>query len=167
MTASQDTYNAYGLAYNGSTVITNAERLVSLGFRDLGYRVVIFDDAMTELKRGANGSLIPNANKFPSGLRQIADQLHNDGLQFGVYSSAGKFTCGGYPGSLGYETQDAAWWASMGADYLKYDNCYNEGLSGTPKLSQDRYAAMSNALNSTGRDFIYSLCNWGDDKPWY
>ena len=73
---------------------------------------------------------------------------------------------GGYPGSLGHETEDAAFWASLGADYLKYDNCYNEGLSGTPKLSQDRYAAMSNALNTTGRNFTYSLCNWGDDKPW-
>ncbi|KIX96119.1 uncharacterized protein Z520_08374 [Fonsecaea multimorphosa CBS 102226] len=161
-----DTYNAYGLAYNESTILTNAERLVSLGFRDLGYRVVIFDDAMTELNRSANGTLIGNAAKFPSGLQSIANQLHGYGLYFGVYSSAGKYTCGGYPGSLGYETQDATWWASMGADYLKYDNCYNEGLSGTPKLSQDRYAAMSNALNSTGRNFVYSLCNWGDDKPW-
>ncbi|KIW72254.1 hypothetical protein PV04_00461 [Phialophora macrospora] len=161
-----DTYNAYGLAYNESTILTNAERLVSLGFRDLGYRVVIFDDAMTELQRSSNGSLVANAAKFPSGLRNIANQLHDYGLDFGVYSSAGRFTCGGYPGSLGYESQDAAWWASMGADYLKYDNCYNEGLSGTPKLSQDRYAAMANALNNTGRDFVYSLCNWGDDKPW-
>jgi hypothetical protein len=122
---------------------------------------------MTELTRSSNGTLVANAAKFPSGLRNIADQLHDYGLDFGVYSSAGRFTCGGYPGSLGYESQDAAWWASMGADYLKYDNCYNEGLSGTPKLSQDRYAAMANALNSTGRDFVYSLCNWGDDKPWY
>ena len=82
------------------------------------------------------------------------------GLKMGMYSSAGKFTCGGYPGSLGYETQDAQYWAGLGADYVKYDNCYNEGLSGTPKLSQDRYAAMSNALNSTGRNITYSLCNW-------
>ena len=161
-----DTYNAYGLAYNESTILTNAERLVSLGFRDLGYNVVIFDDAMTELNRSSNGTLIANAGKFPSGLRSIADQLHGYGLLFGVYSSGGKYTCGGYPGSLGYEAQDAAWWASIGADYLKYDNCYNEGLSGTPKISQDRYAAMSNALNSTGRNFVYSMCNWGDDKPW-
>ena len=162
----QDTYNAYGLAYNETTVTTNAQRLVDLGFRDLGYRVVIFDDAMTELNRSANGSLIENASKFPSGLASIADTLHSDGLYFGVYSSAGRFTCGGYPGSLGHETADAAWWSSQGADYLKYDNCYNEGLSGTPKLSQDRYAAMSNALNTTGRQITYSLCNWGDDKPW-
>ncbi|KAL2439163.1 Alpha-galactosidase [Exophiala dermatitidis] len=161
-----DTYNAYALDYNETTILTNADRLVSLGFRDLGYRVVIFDDAMTERNRSANGSLIENHSKFPSGLRSIADRLHASGLYFGVYSSAGRFTCGGYPGSLGYETTDAQWWATLGADYLKYDNCYNEGLSGTPKLSQDRYASMSNALNSTGRQFVYSLCNWGDDKPW-
>lgn len=140
--------------------------MVNLGFRDLGYNVVIFDDAMTERNRSENGSLIENAAKFPSGLATIVDTLHSDGLYFGVYSSAGRFTCGGYPGSLGYETIDAEWWSSLGADYLKYDNCYNEGLSGTPKLSQDRYAAMSNALNSTGRQITYSLCNWGDDKPW-
>lgn len=139
---------------------------MNLGFRDLGYNVVIFDDAMTERNRSENGSLIENAAKFPSGLASIVDTLHRDGLYFGVYSSAGRFTCGGYPGSLGYETADAAWWSGLGADYLKYDNCYNEGLSGTPKLSQDRYAAMSNALNSTGRQITYSLCNWGDDKPW-
>lgn len=128
--------------------------------------MVIFDDAMTERTRSANGSLVQNEAKFPSGLASIADRLHAAGLLFGVYSSAGRFTCGGYPGSLGYETADAQWWASLGADYLKYDNCYNEGLSGTPKISQDRYAAMSNALNATGRNFVYSLCNWGDDKPW-
>lgn len=161
-----DTYNAYGLDYNSTTITTNAARLVDLGFRDLGYKVVIFDDAMTEKNRSSNGTLIENSSKFPDGLASLATSLHDQGLLFGVYSSAGKYTCGGYPGSLGYETQDAAWWASLGADYLKYDNCYNEGLSGTPKISQDRYAAMSNALNSTGRNFTYSLCNWGDDKPW-
>jgi alpha-galactosidase len=66
---------------------------------------------------------------------------------------------------LGYEKADADWWSSLGADYLKYDNCYNEGLSGTPKLSQDRYAVMSNALNTSNSNFTYSLCNWGDGKP--
>lgn len=164
-----DTYNAYSLDYNETIIRTNAQRLVNLGFRDLGYTVVIFDDAMTERKRASNGSLVANKAKFPSGLENLVDELHADGLLFGVYSSAGKgkslpllsrfnkcpgkYTCGKYPGSLGYESIDAAWWASLGADYLKYDNCYNEGLSGTPKISQDRYAVMSNALNTTSRNF--------------
>ena len=162
----QDTFNAYALAYNESIVLTDAGRLVSLGFRDLGYRVVMFDDAMTELNRSADGTLIANAAKFSSGLQNISNKLHEYRLEFGVYSSAGKFTCGGDLGSLGYGTQDAQWWASMDADYLKYDNCYNEGQSGTPKLSHDRYAVMSKALNSTDRNFTYTICNWGDDEVW-
>jgi alpha-galactosidase len=51
-------------------------------------------------------------------------------------------------------------------DYLKYDNCYNLGQEGIPKLSFDRYNTMGMALNATGRPFLYSLCNWGVDGPW-
>jgi alpha-galactosidase len=91
-----DTYNAYQLDYNETTIRTNAERLVNLGFRDIGYKVVIFDDAMTERNRSDDGTLIANSEKFPNGLKPLVDDLHSLGLQFGVYSSAGRFTCGGY-----------------------------------------------------------------------
>ncbi|KAF1985014.1 glycoside hydrolase family 27 protein [Aulographum hederae CBS 113979] len=161
-----DTFNAYALDYDEDILMKNAQRLVDLGLRDLGYNVVILDDAMTEKTRSHDGKLIANATRFPSGLKSISKRFHNMGLQFGVYSSAGRFTCGGYPASLGYEEQDAQWWADLGVDYLKHDNCFNEGQSGNPKLSHDRFAVMSKALNATGRKITYSLCNWGDDKPW-
>lgn len=77
-----------------------------------------------------------------------------------MYSSAGVYTCAKYPGSLGHETKDADFFAENEVDYLKYDNCFNQGQSGTPKLSFDRYDVMSQALNATGRDILYSLCNW-------
>ena len=48
----------------------------------------------------------------------------------------------------------------------EYDNCYNEGQSGIPLISFDRYAKMSRALNATGRPILYSICNWGEDQPW-
>lgn len=51
-------------------------------------------------------------------------------------------------------------------DYLKYDNCYNEGQSGTPLVTFNRYKTMTNALNATGRPILYSMCNWGEDFPW-
>lgn len=77
-----------------------------------------------------------------------------------------QYTCAGYAGSLGYEKIDAQTFADWGVDYLKYDNCYNKGQSGTPLISYNRYKAMSDALNATGRPILYSMCNWGDDKPW-
>ena len=52
------------------------------------------------------------------------------------------------------------------ADYLKYDNCYNEGQEGTSLITYNRYKAMSDALNATGRPILYSMCNWGKDYPW-
>lgn len=65
-----------------------------------------------------------------------------------------------------YEDIDAQTWASWGVDYLKYDNCFNEGQSGTANISYERYAKMSTALNNTGRPILYSMCNWGQDHPW-
>ena len=96
----------------------------------------------------------------------VGGQLHSMGLGFGMYSSAGKFTCAQYAGSLGHETQDAQTFASWGVDYLKYDNCYNEGQEGTALISYNRYKTMSDALNATGRPILYSMCNWGQDNPW-
>lgn len=66
-------------------------------------------------------------------------------------------------GSLDYESNDAKSFASWDVDYLKYDNCYHMGRFGTPKLSFDRYKVMWDALNSTQRPILYSLCNWGED----
>jgi alpha-galactosidase len=55
-----------------------------------------------------------------------------------MYSDAGKYTCEGYAGSLGYETIDANTFASWGVDYLKYDNCYNEGQAGAQLISYSK-----------------------------
>lgn len=37
-----------------------------------------------------------NMTKFPNGMGHVADQIHSLGLGFGMYSSAGKYTCGKY-----------------------------------------------------------------------
>lgn len=159
--------------------------MVELGLRDAGYNYVILDDCWSD-GRYSNGSLKPDFSKFPNGMKHVADQIHALGLKYGMYSDAGKYTCGQYgrksfvgkslemcsrltetsAGSLGYETIDARTFASWGVDYLKYDNCYNEGESGTPQISYNRYNVMSKALNATGRPIFYSLCNWGEDGPW-
>lgn len=139
--------------------------MANYGLRDLGYKYVVLDDCWSE-GRNSSGYLVPNSQKFPNGMAYVANQIHSLGMMFGMYSSAGIFTCGRYPGSLGYETQDAEYFASQGVDYLKYDNCYNQGQSGTKQVSFNRYNVMSQALNKTGRPILYALCNWGDDEPY-
>ncbi|HZB69537.1 MAG TPA: glycoside hydrolase family 27 protein, partial [Sphingomicrobium sp.] len=74
---------------------------------------------------------------------------------------AGRLTCGGRPGSQGHEYQDALTYARWGVDYLKYDWC-NTG----DRNAKEAYALMADALRSTGRDIVFSMCEWGTAKPW-
>lgn len=146
-------------------LVGTAEKLVELGFKDVGYNYVVLDDCWSN-GRDSNGALIPDAEKFPKGMKDVSDQIHAKGLLFGMYSSAGRWTCAGYEGSLGHEEIDAQSLAEWEVDYFKYDNCFNDGQYGTPLISYNRYQKMSEALLNTGRDIVYSMCNWGEDSPW-
>lgn len=144
-----------------------ADKMVALGLKDAGYRFVNIDDCWAYWQRDKDGTLRANPERFPSGIKALADYIHSKGLKFGLYTSAGSFTCEpkqvnrGFPGGLGHEREDAALFASWGVDYLKYDNCNNEKLD-----AKKRYTAMGEALRATGRPIFYSVCEWGENKPW-
>ena len=114
----QDNWNAFGCDITEKDLIGTAQKMVDYGLRDLGYHYVILDDCWSE-GRAADGTLQPNMTKFPSGMKGVADQIHDLGLGFGMYSSAGLLTCAQYPGSLGHEMIDAQTFADWGVDYLK------------------------------------------------
>lgn len=97
---------------------SSARLIVDYGLKDLGFQYVILDDCWSN-GRDDNGTLVPDYTKFPNGMAAVADDIHDLGLKFGMYSSAGVYTCGQYAGSLGYEEIDAQTWASWGVDYLK------------------------------------------------
>ena len=128
--------------------------------RDAGYQYVVIDDCWHGA-RDAHGDIQPDAHRFPSGIKALADYVHSKGLKFGIYSDAGTRTCGGRPGSRGYEFQDAAQYAAWGVDYLKYDWCNT-----TTQNAQASYSIMREALNHTGRPIVFSMCEWGTAKPW-
>ena len=69
------------------------------------------------------GDLVPNTRKFPSGMKALADYVHQRGLKLGLYTDVGTKTCGGQPGSYQHECQDAKLFAEWGVDWLKEDHC--------------------------------------------
>ncbi|TMR13874.1 alpha-galactosidase [Nonomuraea turkmeniaca] len=155
-------WNTFFCNVNESLIRQTADVMVSSGMAAAGYEYVNIDDCWSTRSRDANGNLVPDPQKFPSGMKALADYVHSKGLKLGIYSSAGTTTCAGYPASLGYEQRDAALWASWGIDYLKYDNCGDhQGRTGL-----QRYTAMRDALAATGRPILYSLCNWGQENVW-
>ena len=137
-----------------------ADAMVSSGMKAAGYAYVVIDDCW-QGARDKDGNIQPDAKKFPSGMKALGDYIHAKGLKFGIYSDAGSKTCGGYPGSRGHEFQDAAQYAAWGVDYLKYDWCNTDTQD-----AQSSYLAMSQALQASGRPIVFSLCEWGNSKPW-
>lgn len=155
-----NSWNIYACDINEKLIREVADAMVSRGLKDAGYEYVVIDDCWQN-GRDSLGFILADSEKFPSGIKALADYIHSLGLKFGIYSDAGWQTCGGRPGSRGYEFQDAMKYAEWGVDYLKYDWCYTEGLK-----AEGAYMTMGKALAQTGRPILFSMCEWGTAKPW-
>jgi alpha-galactosidase len=154
-------WNSFGCNVTEQLVEQTADIMVSSGMKAAGYQYVNIDDCWMSGSRDGSGHLVPDPNKFPHGIGGVANYVHGKGLKLGIYESAGTATCAGFPGSLNHEQTDANSFAAWGVDYLKYDNCNNQGVPW-----QTRYNAMRDALAATGRPIVYSLCEWGEDAVW-
>jgi alpha-galactosidase len=146
---------------NEKVVREAADQMASSGMKDAGYQYVIIDDCW-QTGRDASGNIVVDAEKFPGGIKALADYVHSKGLKFGIYTDAGTMTCAKRPGSIGHEYQDARQYAAWGVDYLKEDWCNT--LPG--QNAESSYTLMRNALAETGRPIVFSICEWGSNKPW-
>lgn len=152
-----NSWNTFGSDISDGLIRETVDVLVSSGLRDAGYKYVVIDDCWSERERDKKGCLVPDEKKFPQGMKSLSDYVHSKGLKFGMYSCAGVRTCANYPGSFGHEFIDAQTFAGWGVDFLKYDYCYKPERSDGEML----YRRMSMALKATGRDILFSACNWG------
>ncbi|MBQ7783131.1 MAG: glycoside hydrolase family 27 protein [Oscillospiraceae bacterium] len=153
-----NSWNTFSWNINAELIKTIADYMVSTGLKDEVYEYIVIDDCWSEKQR-VNGRLVPDKNKFPDGIKPVADYVHSKGLKFGMYSCAGTHTCAGYPGSFEHEFDDAETFAEWGVDYLKYDYCYKPSAADGANL----YKRMGMALRNCGRDIVFSACNWGND----
>ncbi len=157
-----NSWNHFACHVTEAIVRAQAHAMTTNGMKAAGYRYVNIDDCW-QGQRDAKGFIHPNA-KFPN-MKGLADYIHSLGLKFGIYSSPGPKTCGGYTGSYQHEKQDASTYASWGVDYLKYDWCSASRVY-RPDQMQAAYRKMHNALESTGRPIVFSLCQYGLEQVW-
>lgn len=156
-----NSWNSFQCDGVNETVIKEmADAMVKNGFKDVGYEYIVIDDCW-QIDRDENGYIIVDKEKFPSGIKSLVDYVHFKGLKFGIYSDAGTKTCAGRPGSKGFERQDAETYAKWNVDYLKYDWCFTEGQDAITS-----YTLMRDELFKAGRPIVFSLCEWGENKPW-
>jgi alpha-galactosidase len=155
-----NTFNTFAGNFNEKLIREMADIIVSSGMKDAGYTYIIIDDNWTG-NRDSLGFLTVDKSRFPSGMEAMSEYIHSKGLKLGLYSDAGYKTCSGFTSSRGHEFQDAIMFARWGADYLKYDWCNADDIN-----AKGAYTTMRDAIYASKRPMIFSLCEWGNNKPW-
>lgn len=155
-----NSWNKFGCNINEELIKGIADQMVATGLRDAGYVYLNLDDCWLGT-RDENGFITCDKQRFPSGIKALADYVHSKGLKLGIYSDAGRLTCQGHPGSLGHEYQDALMYARWEVDYLKYDWCNTENVNPI-----GAYTLMRDALRAAGRPIVFSMCEGGANQPW-
>jgi alpha-galactosidase len=168
------TWNSCGDRISSQKIRDIAAAAVQLGLRDHGYTYINMDDGWQGTRK-ADGTMQPN-EKFHD-LPELFSDLHALGFHCGIYGTPWKHSYCHYPGGsadpplsslsqkppfflpnvlgwrvgqIRYEEQDAAYFASLGADFLKWD-WYRNDLASTRRMSE--------ALRQQPRDIVYSLSN--------
>ena len=158
-----NTWNTFGENINEQLIKESSDAFVKLGLKDAGYEYLVIDDCWSEYDRDpVTDEIVPHHEKFPNGMKVVADYVHSKGIKFGMYSCDGVRTCADYPGSFDHEYLDAKTFAKFGVDFLKYDNCYKPDTAQCENL----YRRMGMALRASGREILFSACNWGTENVW-
>jgi alpha-galactosidase len=156
-----NSWNAFQGQISEQLIEETADALIASGMQAAGYRYLVIDDGWEANERDSQGQLVPDPARFPSGMKALGDYLHAKGFRFGIHNCAGTKTCAGLPGGRGHEFEDARRYASWGVDYLKYDWC-NHGTAN----AEETFKTMRDGLRAAGRPVVFSICEWGSNKPW-
>ena len=155
-----NSWNKFACDVSEKMIREVADAMVASGMKDAGYQYIVIDDCW-QVSRDSLGFIVADPQRFPSGIKALADYVHSKGLKFGIYSCAGDKTCALRPAGRGHEYQDALMYAKWGVDYLKYDWCNTGKMN-----AEEAYTTMRDALYSAGRPIVFSLCEWGNNKSW-
>jgi len=173
-------WNTYRVNISDSLIKRQANAIIALGLDSAGYRYVNIDDGYFGGRDIESGKLKFHPQRFPEGLKPIVDHIHSLGLLAGIYSDAGRNTCGNFwdNDSLGldvglyeHDADDAQlFFNKLGFDYIKVDFCGGDERQNSQKLSLDpeeRYRQIRLAIDSTGRkDVRMNICRWAYPGTW-
>lgn len=165
-------WNNFRINISEGIIRGQADAMVSSGMQAAGYQYVNTDDGYFG-GRDANGNLLANPTKFPSGMKALADYIHSKGLKAGIYSDAGTNTCGSQydkdpfgigSGLYNHDQQDLTLFMNTwGYDFLKVDWCGGQKLNLDAKT---RYTAIGRIVHQLRPDAIYNVCRWQYPGDW-
>jgi alpha-galactosidase len=151
--------NYFGISTASEVSVKSvADYLLSSGLAKAGYRYVWIDGGWNaKVPRDANGELVPDPARFPSGMTNLVQYLHDRGLRAGIYTDAGPSdgkNCAA--GSQGHYEQDTKRFADWKFDAIKID--FLCGISNNLD-PQQAFTDFSTALQKAGRPMLLNVCN--------
>ena len=158
-----NSWNFFASDVSESIIMAMADAMDTNGMAHTGWQYINIDDYWQADTRLPDGTPQADSIRFPHGIAWLADYVHARGLKLGIYSCAGRMTCGRQFGGYQYEEMDANTYARWGVDLLKYDYCF---VPNNRQEAVTRYTKMGKALRQSGRSIVYSICEWGFQKPW-
>ena len=173
-------WNAFGVNINESIIKGQANAMVSKGLLGVGFDHINIDDGYFGGRDKQTGQLLIHPQRFPNGLKGVVDHIHGKGLKAGIYSDAGRNTCGSMfngdaigkgVGLYEHDQQDADFFfKELGFDFIKVDFCGGSYYHNEDHLvldEQERYTAIAKAILATGRtDVRMNACRWAYPGTW-
>ena len=165
-------WNNYRVHINEKIIQAQADAMACNGMADVGYAFINIDDGYFG-GRDSLGNIIVHPKRFPNGMKQLAEYIHNKGLKAGIYSDAGINTCASYwdkdtigvgMGLFGHDEKDLnLFLKEWNYDFLKVDWCGGDWL----KLDEEtRYTEIGRKIREIKPETVYNICRWKFPGKW-
>ena len=165
-------WNNYRVNINEKIIKAQADALVETGLMNAGYKYINIDDGFFG-GRDENGNLLVHKKRFPNGMKNLADYIHEKGLKAGIYTDTGINTCASYwdkdtigvgMGLYGHERSDLTLMLNdWDYDFIKVDWCGGEWLGLDDEI---RYTKIGNIIREINPEVVYNICRWEFPGEW-
>ncbi|MFT3827415.1 MAG: glycoside hydrolase family 27 protein [Chitinophagaceae bacterium] len=165
-------WNNFRVHIDEKIIREQADAMISSGMYDAGYRFINIDDGYFG-GRDASGNLFVDKKKFPSGMQSLAEYIHSKKLKAGIYTDAGKNTCGSIydkdtngigVGIYGHINQDCdLFFRQWKFDFLKVDWCGGQQQKLTEEVT---YSPIIEAVKAIDPGIVFNVCRWEFPGEW-
>lgn len=165
-------WNNYRVNINEEIIKEQTNAMSENGMKESGYSYINIDDGFFG-GRDENGNLLVHQERFPGGMKALAEYIHSKGLLGGIYSDVGINTCASYwdkdtigvgMGLYGHEYNDLSLMlVDWGYDFIKVDWCGGQWLGLDEEV---RYSKIGSIIRQLRPDVVYNVCRWQFPGKW-
>jgi alpha-galactosidase len=166
-------WNNFHIDIDEAIIRGQADAMITSGLHEAGYQFINVDDGFFGGRDSITGKLYCHPVKFPSGMLMLSNYIRSKGLIPGIYSDAGKNTCGSKydkdphgigVGMYGFVKNDTeTFFADWNFDFIKIDWCGGKWL----ELNEEtEYTKIIKGIHEVKPNARINVCRWEYPGKW-